>query len=42
MENRQREKKVHLEKDEKVSSGVFDRVEVWRVNLSGEYNVSSK
>ena len=42
MENRQREKKVHLEKDEKVSSGVFDRVEVWRGNVSGEYHVSSK
>ncbi|MCM1551449.1 MAG: hypothetical protein NC092_02015 [Butyrivibrio sp.] len=32
---------VNLEKDEKVSSGVFDKVEVWRGNVSGEFHVSS-
>ena len=42
MENKQSEKTVHLEKDETVSSGVFDRVEVWRGNVSGEYHVSSQ
>ncbi|MDE6531255.1 MAG: M23 family metallopeptidase [Lachnospiraceae bacterium] len=42
MENKENKNAVHLEKDETVSSGVFDRVEVWRGNVSGEYHVSSK
>ncbi len=32
---------VNLEKGESVSSGVFDKVEVWRGNVSGEFHVSS-
>lgn len=45
MENKQSKKKksaIHLKKDEKVSAGVFDKVEVWRGNVSGKYHVSSK